>query len=124
MAKYDPDEFFSAERYPLPMKCSECGKTMRPVHKHCTPDMPRTYFCTFCGVGIYEDNPGIKFSKPKTNADRIRAMSDEELAFILASPCVEIPPWCVNHPECPHIDKDPVPCDECALDWLQQEVET
>ena len=58
-----------------------------------------------------------------TNADRIRVMSDEELAFILASPSVEIPPWCVPHLECPHMDKDPVPCDECALEWLRQEVE-
>lgn len=115
-SKYDPDVFFSAERYPLPMKCSECGKTMRPVHKHCTPDMPRTYFCTFCGVGIYEDNPGIRFNKPKTNADRIRAMSDEELAE-----------WLYEYGGgAPNCDKelgtfDYKRCADCWLDWLQQE---
>ncbi len=80
MVKYNPDEFFSAERYPLPMKCPECGRTMRPVHKHRLPDMPRHYFCTFCDAMISEDHPDIHFKKKMTNGDRIRAMSDEELA--------------------------------------------
>ena len=77
-----------------------------------------------------QTNNGAKYDpdeffnrKKPTNADRIRNLSDEELAFILASPSVEIPPWCVNHLKCPHMDKDPVPCDECALEWLQQEVD-
>ena len=86
-ATYNPDEFFSAERYPLPMKCPECGKTMRPVHKHCVPDMPKTYFCTFCGAGFYEDNPNIRFSKKPTNYDVIRNMSIEELAEWISYDC-------------------------------------
>ena len=79
----------SAERYPLPITCGECGHTMRPVHKHCTPDMPRTYFCTFCGAGFHEDDPRIRFREKRTNADRLRAMSDEELAELFASVCNE-----------------------------------
>lgn len=78
MAKYDPDEFISAERYPLPITCKECGHTMRPVHKHMVPDMPRTYFCTFCGAGFHEGDPRIRFREKRTNADRIRSLSDEE----------------------------------------------
>lgn len=116
-SKYDPDAFFSAERYPLPMKCSECGKTMRPVHKHCTPDMPRTYFCTFCGVGIYEDNPSIKFSKKPTNLEAIRAMNAEEIAELVGrnSLCEHLQEigWC----------RERSVCTGCIIDWLGEEAE-
>ena len=60
----------------------------------------------------------------KTNADRIRAMTDEELATIIAWPYIAPPEWCANHPTCPFISEDPTPCDKCALEWLQQEVES
>lgn len=57
---------------------------------------------------------------PKTNADRIRAMTDEELAMLLEG-CV-----CPKTP-CPDIDRDTPTdkkrCTECWLDWLKQEVE-
>lgn len=55
-------------------------------------------------------------ANPKTNADRIRAMSDEELAEKLATyiECDMCPGW-------------PVTCEEkCTkywLDWLKQEAE-
>lgn len=58
-----------------------------------------------------------------TNADRIRQMSDEELATLIAWPYLDLPPWCANHPFCAYISEDPAPCDKCALDWLKQEVE-
>lgn len=59
--------------------------------------------------------------KPITNADRIRAMNDEELAKYIS-----------NRPQCPDKEKygfDPrsercdygYDCDECWLDWLKQE---
>ena len=49
--------------------------------------------------------------KPKTNADRIRAMTDEELAkFIERSDC---PP---HNGTC---DNDNISCTKCWLDWLQ-----
>ena len=59
-----------------------------------------------------------------TNADRIRAMSDEELAVQLALPYLTSPPWCSEHITCPYISEDPTPCDKCALDWLRGEVDT
>lgn len=50
-----------------------------------------------------------------TNADRIRAMSDENLAkFIERSDCPPHDGTC---------DKDNITCSECWLDWLKQEVE-
>lgn len=65
MAKYDPDEFFSAERR-------------------------------------------------QTNADKLRAMSDVELAEIITDD------WCeLLHCESPCDGH----CDLKVLDWLQQEVE-
>lgn len=118
-ATYDPDEFFSAERYPLPMKCPECGKTMRPVHKHRLPDLPQYYFCTFCDAMIHESHPDIRFKERQTNADRIRQMSDEELAKWLWNLC------CIEEPfECPalnHPTKN-VDCKMIWLDWLKEEV--
>lgn len=45
---------------------------------------------------------------PQTNADRIRAMSDEELAKHLCCP------W----KECKNMNLE---CDKCLLDWLRQE---
>lgn len=58
---------------------------------------------------------------PPTNADRIRAMSVEEMAVQLALPYLTSPPWCSEHTTCPYINEDPTPCDKCALDWLKEE---
>ena len=66
-----------------------------------------------------------------TNADRIRAMSDEELAAIMIQMTdLELQiPFCKNLPACQEMlenpDKDiPVPkCVDCLLDWLRQPVE-
>lgn len=54
--------------------------------------------------------------KPMTNADRIRAMSDIELAKALSKihgTCV----WCPVHEDC-----DGENCDGQLLDWLKEEV--
>lgn len=64
-----------------------------------------------------------KIEKPKTNADRIRAMTDEELAMLLGTPTIVSPPWCDMNYDCPYIDQDPARCDLCALDWLKQEAQ-
>ena len=57
--------------------------------------------------------------EPRTNADRIRAMSDEELAVLLEGCICPIEP-------CSEIDRDTEPdkkkCTQCWLDWLRQEV--
>lgn len=54
-------------------------------------------------------------SKPITNADRIRSMTDEELADVMRSPCDFVPhiptEWCRNR-SCGY---------QCALEWLKQE---
>lgn len=65
-------------------------------------------------VGIVIDN-----NKPKsmTNADRIRAMSDEELAAFLGDDDRACPP---SHPKC---SKYINTCDGCWLEWLQQPAE-
>ena len=59
----------------------------------------------------------IDHSKPVTNADKIRAMSDEELAKFLHEP------FCDKRTleECT-ISYCGV-CDQCVLDWLQQPCE-
>lgn len=50
----------------------------------------------------------------QTNADRIRAMTDEELAEFLN--CHN---FCAHNFDC---EKGKRPCKECNLDWLKQEV--
>ena len=52
--------------------------------------------------------------KPTTNADHIRAMSDEELAK-----------WCNDYNfNCPPVECKENGCEKCWLDWLKQEVES
>ena len=51
----------------------------------------------------------------RSNADRIRSMSDEELAEILGGKCI-----CPPTSECPKVCGD---CDVCWLEWLQQPAE-
>ena len=65
------------------------------------------FYCPRCG-GIF------KKVKPMTNADRIRAMSDEELADVVANGvgCVRKAPHCM--------DDD---CTPCIRKWLQQPAE-
>ena len=81
----------------------------------------------YCAMGDEQnsDNVAIKGcylyseQKVKTNADRIRAMTDEELAdwyFDKFFPCV---PYCSILDECPEHDD----CKICLLDWLKQESE-
>ena len=58
--------------------------------------------------------------KLQTNADRIRNMTDEELAVLLEG-CI-----CPKEP-CPDIDRATEPdkkrCTKCWLDWLRQEAQ-
>ena len=77
------------------------------------------------GVTIATDNPEIHIiSKALTNGDRIRAMSDEELAKIIA--VFVSYPRCVN-PKCGNCDLCPL-TDICdikegeELDWLRKPV--
>lgn len=55
--------------------------------------------------------------RKKTNADKIRAMSDEELSKVIREPFCDKR----THEECT-ISYCGV-CDQCVLDWLQQQAE-
>ena len=87
---------------------------MKYTEGHFT-DMSSTSTCQFCKLTKCAE-------KPKTNADIIRTMSDEMLADILVGNDIYNPvPWCAPD-GCRHMDMDDVPCDQCALEWLRQEV--
>lgn len=92
-------------------KCAfEDGKTYQAV-----PVPPH-------GDVVFRDRNGVPhYDRAQTNADRIRAMTDEELAMLLGAPTIVSPPWCDMNYDCPYIDQDPARCDLCALDWLRQE---
>ena len=66
---------------------------------------PPAGFCPMSDVPEYQ--------KPQTNADCIRAMSDEELAkqFAHTSICDQ------KYPECMNVGEN---CVECLLEWLKQ----
>ena len=57
--------------------------------------------------------------KPPTNADRIRAMSDEELCnFIMDAPAIP----CDEKMSAMMKDNGCNNCKKCVMDWLQQPV--
>ena len=60
----------------------------------------------------------IDHAKPMTNADRIRAMSDEEWIafFVLEDKC---PPERYSSWKCDRFDS----CKDCWIDWLKEPVE-
>jgi len=72
-------------------------------------------------LGTWQER--ILANKPKTtNADRIRTMTDEELAWLFTSGC--------EGRKCPRYavftmseEESIEHCKECWLDWLKQEVE-
>lgn len=65
-----------------------------------------------------DNEPCRRCDSKKTNADRIRNMSDEELANTLFNSCLEV----MHIGECPNVD-DVGMCKKCILDWLQSEAE-
>lgn len=72
-----------------------------------------------CTKPLAETCPLINLNskpKPMTNADRIRAMSDEEMAEFISSI-----PMCVGKDEDLNCEIDR--CKECFLKWLQQPAE-
>lgn len=88
--------------------------------------MSRLYPCVYCT----EDGYCKKFSDEEvkswcvqspckderpSNADRIRAMTDEELAKFLDCYCVSASWECPRHHE--------IKCHECWLEWLKKEVD-
>lgn len=55
----------------------------------------------------------------KTNADRIRAMSDEELENVIRAISIGYEPWCDHHCKMQGEDN----CNICLKKWLQQPAE-
>ena len=96
------------------LSCSECEFGRQGNEPH------GLYFCTrfesTCGLTI-----GCEHGKrkAKTNADRIRAMDDEQLAEFIENACC--PPVCYtkHFDECQKED-----CVPCWLAWLKEEVKT
>lgn len=65
-----------------------------------------------------DNEPCCRCDSRQTNADRIRNMSDEELADTLFASCLEI----MKLEECTNTDNRGV-CKRCVLEWLQSEAE-
>lgn len=61
-------------------------------------------------------NYQLRHEHPLTNADRIRVMSDEELAALFGADDRACPPRTAHCPK--HVKN----CDGCWLEWLQQPV--
>jgi hypothetical protein len=103
--KYDPDEFFSAERNSPPLLWRDDLITTTEFMTHSGQNGYELHFRTpdRTKYRYVEDacRKMIDHGKPHTNADRIRQMSDEELAEWLEEHCFQYG-W---------------------LDWLKQEVE-
>lgn len=95
-----------ADWCPEDIDCAWAYGTSIPHEKFCIYDHGELY----C-VGIVCD-----INKPKpTNADRIRAMTDEELAKVIICPkqvCDKV-----------HILLGRTDCEACALEWLKQTAE-
>lgn len=54
-----------------------------------------------------------------TNADRIRSMTDEELAEFMDTDCYKLMEF---NRGCPHKPNNGVSCKDCYLNWLKSEV--
>lgn len=69
--------------------------------------------------GFIPDDDSPQQKTPKhTNGDKIRAMTDIEIAAWLASGCDPIPQdWCIKN------YKSEGGCIQCWLDWLKLEVD-
>ena len=100
--------------------CSLAG-TAACKYCACNPnaEVPPTV-CTFTTstASAPKDYPFFKMrdEKPPTNADRIRAMTDEEMAAYMG----DVQTWggCPNHGARNCTEN----CADCWLDWLKQEV--
>ena len=89
-------------------RCSEKAYAMCPTRYLCGP-IEESVFTDDSEYAVF--NRSVE-DKPMTNADRIRSMTDEELAKILGDKCI-----CPPTSECANLCGD---CVACWLEWLQQ----
>lgn len=87
----------------------------------------KAHTCNCQHNGNSRDNePCCRCDSKSTNADRIRNMSDEELASVLFSGCIDS----MDLEECPYASESELDnnkirkiCKKCTLEWLQSEAE-
>ena len=85
-------------------------------------DKKPCYECSACMAGDCHFRPAPK-AKKQSNADRIRAMSDEELAeFISRIEIGDFGPQVYGKTFC-DLCSGQYECDDCRLWWLQQPAE-
>lgn len=87
--------------------CSNCFYSGRPLYK---------YPCCNC-VSSCVRPPDKWEAKPMTNADRIRAMSDEKLAQTISR---SVTTGACNDLGIPSKEQCDGNCKECVLEWLKQ----
>ena len=97
-------------------QCGGFGFTSTPVSTDYEITVCRAKTCELChGAGVIE--------APMTNADRIRAMTDEELVelhYSSSAHCIaDDPTVCDRHDFIGNL----TPCEQCYLKWLQQPAE-
>ena len=81
--------------------------------------MSEIEYCEQCGYIKQQ----CQCEKPMTNADRIRNMSDEELAEFLVKVNGAYAKDCMVGIEvCKYDDCADMDCEDCFLEWLQAEV--
>lgn len=103
-----------------------------PMTANCMASYPMVFFEEVASTQNYEtshtcncqhnsnsrdDEPCCRCDSRKTNADRIRNMSDEELAESMPCPYMKD-----QYDECVHGWHD-YDCSKCKLEWLQSEAE-
>jgi hypothetical protein len=98
--------------------CPNCGVEMRGVHfktYHC--ETCKQYECGLCLIcKVEQDGSRTQYEKKTiTNADKIRSMTDEELAVGIRSDFGSDLDWCNGHCE-------GQTCEECILKWLREEI--
>ena len=71
-------------------------------------------YVSYCG---FDDTSDCVWYKP-SNADRFRAMPDEELAKFFDTELF-LSPWCDM--SCGYVEE--APCRQCMLKWLKQEAD-
>ena len=110
------------------MKCRKCGSGNMGVMPNKKNPSATDLYCLDCGawqkfatkdeIRLYQCKKG-----PITNADRIRAMTDEELSeFISRIEIGDFGPQVYGKTFC-DMCKGQYECDDCRLWWLQQPAE-
>lgn len=94
------------------------GRKYGKLFENCPPNMKPTIFGmavkTDCALpDDYDFLVQYEPPQPMSNADRIRAMTDEELAKFMGS--VDYDPW----QRCDQCKWES--CEECCLEWLREE---